>query len=113
MCSFSFYDFDLGIPYDEKALDKVGDSSILFEEESMKNQERRNSEVSKQSYVPNFDASESNNNLVNPIVRRSSRASKLPAHLNDYEVTLNYSTVRYPIQDVCAMNSTYLLALCA
>lgn len=38
-------------------------------------------------------------------MHRSSRVSKLPTHLNEYEVILNCSAVRYPIQSVCVVNS--------
>lgn len=43
--------------------------------------------------------------LPYPVVRRSSRILKLPTHLNDYEVTLNCTSVKYPIQNMYSANS--------
>lgn len=107
MHSFPFYDSDQGLTYDVKVHNKVGDSSISFEQESMKNQEERNFKTSELSFVPINDPDESDHNLVEHAVRRSSRVPKLSAHLNDYEITLNCSTVKYHIQAVCVVNSIF------
>lgn len=45
--------------------------------------------------------------MVEHTTRKSSRVSKLHAHLNDYEVTLNCSTVKYPILSVRVVNSIF------
>lgn len=105
--SFPFNDSKLGLSYDDKVLDKVGDFSISIEKESIKNQGRWNFEVSEPASISICDPDEStiSDFLPEPSVRRSNTISKLPTHLNVYEVSLNYTSIKYPIESVCSVNS--------
>lgn len=45
-------------------------------------------------------------------MRKSSRIFRLPARLNDYEVTFNCTSVKYHIQNVCSFGLNYPKFVC-
>lgn len=84
--------------YEKVVPDKADNSSISFEEESIEGLEWWNSEASKNSFAPISGNSYVFDLIVSePALLISNRISKLLEWYKDYEVTINCSSVKYPI----------------
>lgn len=94
------------LAYEEIVSDKVGNFSIFIEEESIKNQRQWNFEAFEKNSILVCDLvyPVTNNIVSKPVLHKFDRTSKLLVRLNDFEVSLNCSFIKYPIEDVCSTN---------
>lgn len=127
---FPFCDTNMVEVYEDIIPDKASDSLISLEEESIKGLARGKFKilVGSDLHMPILDHALSYSNILDPtmsnsvvssdpendivesdascstkpdfVLSRSSRVTKLPKHLKDYDVSINCTFMKFPIQQV-------------